>query len=101
MQPTNHQGTTGAIPDRTRDQNVLVESNLAPSQTQNSAIDPRDRNERDDDEGGGVDPEPAWQPRFDRRQSWNHQDRKHQLQERLLNVEGSRERGFTETNRGV
>lgn len=42
----------------------------------------------------------GWQPRLDRRQSWSNQDRKHYLQERLLNVEGSRERGFTEVNRG-
>ncbi|CEJ62183.1 hypothetical protein PMG11_10691 [Penicillium brasilianum] len=38
----------------------------------------------------------SWKPRFDRRQSWSHEDQKHQLQERLLNVEQGRETGFTE-----
>ncbi|KAJ5381162.1 uncharacterized protein N7496_003590 [Penicillium cataractarum] len=39
----------------------------------------------------------SWKPRFDRRQSWSHEDQKHQLQERLLIVEQGWETGFTET----
>ena len=42
----------------------------------------------------------AWKPKFDRRQSWSDQDHKHELQERLLNVEEGRETGFSETDPG-
>ncbi|KAF7714157.1 Uncharacterized protein PECH_009018 [Penicillium ucsense] len=41
----------------------------------------------------------SWKPKFDRRQSWNHEDQKHELQERLLNLEPARETGFSETGR--
>ena len=43
-------------------------------------------------------PEKSWKPTFDRRQSWSNQDRKHQLQERLLGVERGKETGFTEAH---
>ncbi|KAJ5238755.1 hypothetical protein N7468_003374 [Penicillium chermesinum] len=44
--------------------------------------------------------EPSWQPRLDRRQSWSDQDRKHELQERLLDMEAGRELGFSEKHEG-
>lgn len=44
---------------------------------------------------GGEDK--AWKPSFDRRQSWNEQDLKHQFQERLLKSEKGNESGFSET----
>jgi len=45
-------------------------------------------------------PEKSWKPTFDRRQSWSNQDRKHQLQERLLGSEKGKEMGFTEAHSG-
>ncbi|KAJ5974398.1 hypothetical protein N7481_011608 [Penicillium waksmanii] len=95
MQSTSHQGS---LPDRSRD-HIVAETNPTPSQAHESTPDHslRERNDRVTAEAEAeAEAEPTWQPRFDRRQSWSTQDRKHQLQERLLNVEGSRERGFTE-----
>jgi hypothetical protein len=95
MQSTSHQGS---LPDRSRDHTVTAETNPTPSQAHEPTDHPlRERNDRVAAEAEDeAEAEPTWQPRFDRRQSWSMQDRKHQLQERLLNVEGSRERGFTE-----
>ncbi|KAJ5407885.1 hypothetical protein N7509_001768 [Penicillium cosmopolitanum] len=93
MQSTSHQGS---LPDRSRDHTVTTEANPTPSQAHESTDHSlRERNDRVAAEAE-AEAESTWQPRFDRRQSWSTQDRKHQLQERLLNVEGSRERGFTE-----
>ncbi|KAJ5739430.1 hypothetical protein N7533_012214 [Penicillium manginii] len=90
MQSTSHQGS---LPDRSRDHTTTTEINPAPSQAHDSSDSHR---KSDDRLEAQADAEPTWQPRFDRRQSWSTQDYKHQLQERLLNVEESRERGFTE-----
>ncbi|KLJ12268.1 hypothetical protein EMPG_12671 [Blastomyces silverae] len=38
-----------------------------------------------------------WQPKINRTQSWNEQDMKHQLQQRLTGLEKARESGFTES----
>lgn len=43
-------------------------------------------------------PEKSWKPVIERRQSWSHQDQKHQLQERLLRSEQGKELGFTEAH---
>ncbi|KAE8352179.1 hypothetical protein BDV28DRAFT_135580 [Aspergillus coremiiformis] len=40
--------------------------------------------------------EEGWKPKIDRRQSWNEEDRKHELQAWLLSVEKGKETGFTE-----
>ncbi|KAL2374684.1 hypothetical protein BDBG_05606 [Blastomyces gilchristii SLH14081] len=42
-----------------------------------------------------------WQPKFNRTQSLNEQDMKHQLQQRLTGLEKGRESGFTESEREV
>jgi len=42
-------------------------------------------------------PNQTWVPQFNRRQSWNQQDRKHEMQERLIQVEQGRESGFSES----
>ncbi|KAJ5105058.1 hypothetical protein NUU61_002405 [Penicillium alfredii] len=42
--------------------------------------------------------EQTWIPTPNRRQSWSSQDHKHQLQDRLLDVEKGSETGFTETD---
>ncbi|KAB8225039.1 hypothetical protein BDV33DRAFT_164476 [Aspergillus novoparasiticus] len=43
----------------------------------------------------------GWKPRLDRRQSWNEEDRKHELQAWLLGVEEGRETGFTESSNEI
>jgi hypothetical protein len=50
--------------------------------------------------GDHANPEKSWKPTFDRRQSWSNEDRKHQLQERLLGSEKGKETGFTEAHSG-
>ncbi|KAB8076802.1 hypothetical protein BDV29DRAFT_169490 [Aspergillus leporis] len=40
--------------------------------------------------------EEGWRPKIDRRQSWNGEDRKHELQAWLLGAEKGKETGFTE-----
>lgn len=40
----------------------------------------------------------GWRPTIDRRQSWNEEDRKHELQAWLLGVEKGKETGFTESS---
>ncbi|KAB8266046.1 hypothetical protein BDV32DRAFT_114961 [Aspergillus pseudonomiae] len=52
-----------------------------------------DRDSRTSSEG--------WKPMIDRRQSWNEEDRKHELQAWLLGVEEGKETGFTESSHEV
>lgn len=81
MQSTTHQTS---YPDRTREQGLSstpVVSSEEP-EISHSTQDP-------------VSDQP-WEPKFDRRQSWSHQDRKHELQERLLGVQEGTETGFSE-----
>ncbi|KAJ5794570.1 hypothetical protein N7457_001169 [Penicillium paradoxum] len=47
-----------------------------------------------------ASPEKSWKPKLDRQQSWSNEDRKHQLQERLLGSEKGKETGFTEAHSG-
>jgi hypothetical protein len=44
--------------------------------------------------------EKSWKPTLDRQQTWSNEDRKHQLQERLLGSERGKESGFTEAHSG-
>ncbi|ODH51800.1 hypothetical protein GX48_02044 [Paracoccidioides brasiliensis] len=45
----------------------------------------------------GISPATShWQPQFNRKQSWNEQDMKHHMQQRLTGLEKGRESGFTE-----
>lgn len=46
-------------------------------------------------------PEKSWKPTFDRRHSWSNEDRKHELQERLLGSEKGNVQGFTEAHSGI
>lgn len=82
MQSTSHQGS---FPDRTREQTT------PPMQTVSK--------ENHDLPGANQEAvsEHPWSPRFDRRQSWSQQDQKHQMQERLMEVEKGRESGFSES----
>lgn len=83
MQSTSHQGP---LPDRTKEHPFAAEK---PSVGNDLAeINPHPK----------VASEQPWEPKFDRRQSWSQQDRKHELQERLLGVEKGREMGFSETS---
>lgn len=97
--------STKAFPDRSRTQSPPSKDLTSQSEL-DSTPDPKSlhKNETGVQAQAQAETEAegdsGWQPRFDRRQSWSNQDRKHYLQERLLNVEGSRERGFTEVNRG-
>jgi hypothetical protein len=82
MQTNSHQGP---FPDRSTEQTtppmqtVSDESHEPPSVNQEAVT------------------EQTWVPRFDRRQSWSQEDRKHQMQERLMEeVEQGRESGFSE-----
>lgn len=90
--------STKAYPDRSRNQYPSSKDPPSPSEPDDPLRKTLDKNETA--ETGMRETEEVWQPRFDRRSSWSNQDRKHELQGRLLNVEGSRERGFTEVNRG-
>lgn len=86
MQSTSHQGP---FPDRPREQRVPTTEDISSSDTQRSSHPNRD-----------AVSEQTWKPSLDRRQSWSNQDRKHQLQERLMSVDKGQERGFTETGHG-
>lgn len=81
MQSTTHQSS---YPDRTREQGVSSKPNISSEEpdASHSSHDP-------------ISDQP-WEPKFDRRQSWSHQDRKHELQERLLGVQEGTEMGFSE-----
>lgn len=52
-----------------------------------------DRDSRTSSEG--------WRPMIGRRQSWNEEDRKHELQAWLLGVEEGKETGFTESSHEI
>jgi hypothetical protein len=82
MQSSSHQGP---FPDRSREQTT------APLETVS-----HESHEPQGVEEEGVS-EPTWTPHFDRRQSWSQQDRKHLMQERLMEVEQGRESGFSES----
>ncbi|KAJ5099335.1 hypothetical protein N7532_006336 [Penicillium argentinense] len=88
METTAHQGS---FPDRSEAKDQPVSAGAVENT-------PFSNQSHDRQSSDGEDRESTWKPRFDRRQSWSNEDRKHQLQERLLNVEGSRERGFSETD---
>ncbi|KAJ5100311.1 hypothetical protein N7456_006363 [Penicillium angulare] len=45
-------------------------------------------------------PTQSWEPNLDRRQSWSSEDRKHMMQERLLDIPEGKERGFSESGHG-
>lgn len=83
MQSTSHQDP---FPDRPREQRALTTEDISSSDTQSSSHPNRD-----------PVSEQTWKPSLDRRQSWSNQDRKHQLQERLMSVDKGQESGFTET----
>jgi hypothetical protein len=53
-------------------------------------------NRRHANPAGGIDRQELWNPSINRNQSWNEQDMKHQLQNRLLQTEQGKESGFTE-----
>ncbi|KAJ5183138.1 hypothetical protein N7492_000754 [Penicillium capsulatum] len=84
MQSTSHHGTS-TVEDRTREPSFHAEK-TSPGE---------DVNQRSASDGASEQP---WQPRFDRRHSWSQEDRKHELQGRLLRVGQDRETGFSETN---
>lgn len=48
-----------------------------------------------------MTPEKSWKPTFDRRQSWSNEDRKHEMQDKLVGSEKGNEQGFTEAHRGI
>ncbi|KAJ5176542.1 uncharacterized protein N7482_002419 [Penicillium canariense] len=83
MQSTSHHGL---IPDRSKEPMESATQTLSSSDPQ-ELPDPNPEAESNQ----------SWKPRFDRRQSWSNEDHKHQLQERLLDVEQGRATGFTET----
>lgn len=82
MQSTSRQGP---FPDRSREQTTAPLGTVS----------------HESHEPKGVEEEAAseqtWTPRFDRRQSWSQQDRKHLMQERLMEVQQGRESGFSES----
>ena len=86
MQSTSFEGP---FPNRSKEQAIPAE------QMPQSRNEPKEANTDRD-----AMSEQPWVPRLDRRQSWSHQDHKHQLQERLLDVEQGRETGFSETRQG-
>ncbi|KAJ5134280.1 hypothetical protein N7448_000696 [Penicillium atrosanguineum] len=84
MQSTIHQGP---FPDRSREQatppfETVSHENHEPQDVKEETVS-----------------EQNWTPRVDRRQSWSHEDQKHQMQERLMQVEQGRESGFSEEGR--
>ncbi|EPS34251.1 hypothetical protein POX_a00775 [Penicillium oxalicum] len=84
----------GPVPDRTREHPSTKSSSItttAPPHFSDSNTPQRPIPTAD------AVSEQSWKPKFDRRQSWNHEDQKHELQERLLNMEQGRETGFSET----
>ncbi|KAF9895011.1 hypothetical protein FE257_004635 [Aspergillus nanangensis] len=42
--------------------------------------------------------EKPWEPSWERRESWSEQDRRHEFQTQLLDVEEGDEKGFTEVH---
>lgn len=89
MQSTTHQTP---IPDRSRDTRDPPNEHSTPinhSQSSNPDLSK-----------SRVSSDKPWKPSFDRRQSWSNEDRKHQAQERLMDVVPGEESGFTETGGG-
>lgn len=85
---TSNSHSDGPLPDTPEAQKVTLPFTPNPSPT-----DIVGSSSHDD-----AVPEKSWKPTFDRRQSWSDQDRKHQLQERLLGCEKGKEMGFTEAH---
>lgn len=80
---TSHQGAS-ALPDRSSEYSFSAKDNS----TRNDGAEVSSQN---------FTSEQSWEPRFDRRHSWSQEDRKHELQDRLLRVDKGSERGFSET----
>lgn len=85
MQSTGHQGAS-ALPDRSKD--------YFSSTDEKSSSDAKMREISKSSTSGQ-----SWEPKFDRRHSWSQEDRKHELQGRLLSVDRGSEKGFSETDR--
>lgn len=91
MQSTTSQTS---IPDRSRDSRVRPDETMTAIPSTQTTTPSSQSQHR-----GSASDEP-WKPSFDRRQSWSIEDRKHQAQERLMDVVLGQESGFTETGRG-
>lgn len=81
MQSTNQQNP---LPDRSREtiQSTEADTSIEPSHTQSA---------------GYSTSSTEWKPSLDRRQSWSNEDRKHQMQGKLMQPGEGQEEGFTET----
>lgn len=89
MQSTGQQSS---IPDRSREQRVPPTEDIASIDRSNASDSSRRDRVLAQDE--------PWKPNLDRRQSWSSEDRKHQLQGRLMEVVQGQEPGFTEVGCG-
>ena len=81
------------VPDQTKGQ-------TAPAEQLSQSNNPHDAVRTNHNATSDATSDQNWLPHLDRRQSWSREDCKHQLQERLLDVEQGRETGFSEKRHG-